>query len=154
LARNQQDRRIKPVGPPRVGGDIPRDQIRKQAEQARKELVTLSLRFFEIKSEKFCPTLVEDNYLGAFVGRLKAVCGMTLDEVRIHNKQALRCHPIVWNTTSEPGGFQNLPPDVDDSEPFQMQISSYKHGRIHGFFIGSLFHLVWIDPKHLLYPEK
>jgi len=140
--------------PPGIGGKIPREVVEKQVIDARNTLVTFSFRFLEIRPTKFCPTLAGTNYLKAFVERLKAICGLTLDDVRLRNLGALRCHPIRWIDTSEPEGFQHLPPDVDDSQPWQLQISSNKHGRLHGFFTGSLFHLVWMDPEHLLYPGK
>ena len=27
-----------------------------------------------------------------------------------------------------------------------------EHGRVHGFVIGTVFHVVWLDPQHRLYP--
>jgi hypothetical protein len=36
-------------------------------------------------------------------------------------------------------------------QPWQFEISSNEHGRVHGFFIGNVFNVVWFDPKHLLY---
>jgi hypothetical protein len=128
--------------------------VEKQAVEAKNTFVTFSFRFFEIRPSKFCPTLAGDNYFKAFAERLRDICRMALKEVYTNNNRALRFHPIKWHETSEPNGFQNLPADLKSSTPFQMQITSNAHGRVHGFFVGALFHLVWIDPKHQLYPNK
>ncbi|ELU7233491.1 hypothetical protein SCL96_003408 [Escherichia coli] len=38
--------------------------------------------------------------------------------------------------------------------PYQFAVSRNEHGRVHGFFIGNVFHVVWLDPHHRLYPGK
>jgi hypothetical protein len=60
--------------------------------------------------------------------------------------------PIDWTATSEPEGFSNLLAQVSDVVPYQFEISANEHGRIHGFFLGDAFHVVWVDPEHRLYP--
>ena len=30
-------------------------------------------------------------------------------------------------------------------------ITKTRHGRVHGYFVESIFYIVWLDPKHELY---
>ena len=39
---------------------------------------------------------------------------------------------------------------ANTAEPYQFQ-SSKETGRVHGFFIDLVFHVVWLDPYHRLY---
>jgi hypothetical protein len=36
--------------------------------------------------------------------------------------------------------------------PLQFMISKNEHGRVHGFARDNVFHVVWFDPEHKLYP--
>ncbi|HKP74096.1 MAG TPA: hypothetical protein VJT67_01075 [Longimicrobiaceae bacterium] len=63
---------------------------------------------------------------------------------------ALRAHPIDFSATSEPRGFDHLNPEFRAFSPYQFQLSQGT-GRVHGFFIDVVFHIVWLDPHHRLY---
>ncbi|MCP6040932.1 hypothetical protein NL354_18735 [Klebsiella pneumoniae] len=67
---------------------------------------------------------------------------------------ALKSHCIEWKTTSEPDGFTHLNEQFQSYTPYQFAISRNEHGRIHGFFIGNVFYVVWLDPNHQLYPGE
>ncbi|PSF35601.1 hypothetical protein C7H19_16045 [Aphanothece hegewaldii CCALA 016] len=85
--------------------------------------------------------------------RLKALSSLTAQELLVNRSSTLRCHPINWEDTSENGfGLPNEEQLVDT--PYQFSLSSNEHGRVHGFFIDDVFYIVWLDPQHLLYPEK
>lgn len=85
--------------------------------------------------------------------RLKALSGLTNQELLVNRSSALRCHPIKWEDTSETGfGLPNEEQLVDT--PYQFSLSSNEHGRVHGFLIDTVFYVVWLDPDHLLYSAK
>lgn len=47
----------------------------------------------------------------------------------------------------------SLPAHLRDTvEPYQFSLSSHVNGRVHGFFLDHVFHIVWLDPNHRLYP--
>ncbi len=77
---------------------------------------------------------------------------MTEREFTADRGGTLKSHPINWGQTSEPEGFQHLNEQFQGYTPYQFAISRNEYGRIHGFFIGNVFHVVWLDPDHLLYP--
>jgi len=69
------------------------------------------------------------------------------------NPKALRIHRINWNhPKASQKGFQ-IPNQQDlDDEAWQFSISEHQNGRVHGFLIDTIFHVVWLDPDHGLYP--
>ena len=79
---------------------------------------------------------------------------MTVMEVLANRSSSLRIHPIEWEQTSEKQGFANLNEQLQSLTPYQFHISSNEYGRVHGFFLGNVFFVVWLDPKHKLYPLR
>ncbi len=116
--------------------------------------VTLSFRYFRERTP-FVTDEVDKNYVGALLGRFYAVCGMTVTQMKEFRNSPLRCHPIRFEETSEAGGFEHINLGLlEGTEPYQFSLTSNKHGRVHGFFVGSVFYVVWVDPTHALYPAK
>jgi hypothetical protein len=115
--------------------------------------VTFSFKHLDlISNQKFSLDQCADSrrYTGKLLERLKAINSMTVQELRNPtNRNALRCHPIAWQNTSELGFPVNR--RLQEHEPMQFEISANEHGRVHGFFIGNTFFIVWLDPGHLLY---
>ncbi|HCA3585732.1 TPA: hypothetical protein MO350_003382 [Salmonella enterica subsp. enterica serovar Java] len=58
---------------------------------------------------------------------------------------------MKWEDTSVPQGFEHLNEQFQAYPPYQFAISRNEHGRIHGFFVDNIFHIVWLDPTHNLY---
>jgi len=61
------------------------------------------------------------------------------------------CHPIDWSETTVPDGFPSMSEEIQDSA-WQLGITK-SEGRFHGFFVGTVFYVVWLDPDHVLYPS-
>ncbi|MGI2906186.1 hypothetical protein [Tolypothrix sp. VBCCA 56010] len=90
------------------------------------------------------------RYLEALIQRLRDLSSMTVNEITVINAKRLRCHAIDWDRTTETCfGLPNEEQLVDT--PYQFQLSSNEHGRVHGFFIENVFYIVWLDPDHRLY---
>ena len=93
------------------------------------------------------------DYLLALVERLRDLAGLSAIELLTGRSKAIRCHPVIWVDTSQPGGFDHLNATVRAQvAPYQFSISANAHGRVHGFFIDDVFYVVWLDPAHQLYP--
>lgn len=107
-------------------------------------------------TEKFTDEKYDRRYAYKLLERLKTLCYMKKNEMLNPrgNRDALRCHLIRWDETSEPDGFARLPAHLREVEPYQFSIMEHKHGRVHGFFIDEVFHIVWIDPAHDLYKRN
>jgi len=105
------------------------------------------------ETEKFRLSRCAGTYLAKFIGRLRDLCTWEVAALKANRHEALRFHPISWDRSSEPGGF-GLPAHLQDVECFQFGITTNEHGRVHGYVIGHVFHVVWLDPDHLLFPGR
>lgn len=59
-------------------------------------------------------------------------------------------HKIDFSNTTEPAGFVHLPEQVEPEEYWQFAVQEHHTWRVHGFFIASVFYIVWLDPDHQL----
>ena len=115
--------------------------------------ISFSFKYYNENHNKFSCTEKEAIYWLTLLKRLKDLSSLTVQELLVNRSSTLRCHPIKWEDTSESGfGLPNEEQLVDT--PYQFSLSSNEHGRIHGFFIGEIFYIVWLDPDHLLYPGR
>jgi hypothetical protein len=67
------------------------------------------------------------------------------------NDQHYRIHPIRWHETDYAGFGLNT---EYDANAWQFSVSKDAFGRVQGFFIDNIFHVVWLDPKHKVYKRK
>ena len=115
--------------------------------------ISFSFKYYQQNHRKFSCAEKEIFYWLTLLERLKALCSLNAQELLVNRSSTLRCHPIKWRDTSEPGfGLPNEEQLVDT--PYQFSVSSNEHGRVHGFFIDEIFYIVWLDPDHLLCPTK
>nr|WP_199314483.1 MULTISPECIES: hypothetical protein [unclassified Desertifilum] len=115
--------------------------------------ISFSFKYYQENHPKFSCAAKEIVYCLTLLERLKNLSSLTPQELLINRSSSLRCHPIRWEETSENGfGLPNEEQLVDT--PYQFSLSSNEYGRVHGFFIGEVFYIVWLDPDHLLYPAK
>jgi hypothetical protein len=112
--------------------------------------VTDDDRDFSVKHAK------KQGYVEKLIARLKHFSN--LEKRHLINEADGHTHRIDWKKTSKPGfGFKGLNKQYDGYEPWQIAVEEGVkghpgHGRIHGFFIGNIFHIRWFDPNHKLYP--
>ena len=116
-------------------------------------LVSFSFKYLELEHEKFClpDTTTKTDYFAVFCEKIQSICTMKCQEFRQAGK-TLRSHNINWWRTTEPTGFAHLPQQLQDFEAWQLSLRREDLGRVHGFFIGDVFFVVWIDHEHKLYP--
>jgi hypothetical protein len=121
-----------------------------------KENIVFSFSFFQADHSKCNASGRDANYFRALLQRFKAVGQFTVKQFRTmhagYNK-ALRVHPIEWSHPKiSQAGFQ-IPQRQDlDEQAWQFSLSEHESGRVHGFLIDRVFHVVWLDPDHNLYP--
>ena len=112
--------------------------------------ISFSYRYY-VRTAKFNVVGCTSVWFDALIERLRAISSLQPQEVLSSRSPALRAHPIEFSRTSEPQGFAHLNPQLRGYTPYQFQLSKEK-GRVHGFFIDLVFHVVWLDPHHRLYP--
>jgi len=101
---------------------------------------------------KFCLEKCAEGYLDKFLCRLRDLSGLSVKDFRTNKNKALRIHRLRWEETSEPAGFACLNPQLKEQEAWQFEISANEHGRVHGVLLDNTFFVVWIDPRHEMYP--
>jgi hypothetical protein len=97
---------------------------------------------------------LDSNYFSVLLEKLKEMSRFRAAELRGSHSRSVRCHPITWPETSQPGGFTHLNEQLRDMDAWQFQIETNNYGRIHGIFIDDVFFIVWLDPNHRLYPGR
>lgn len=113
--------------------------------------ISFSLKHLDLNHEKFQVSKDhESEYFKCLMKRLRDVCEMNLSEFKQRVSRSLRNHRIVWEETSEPDGF-GVSNNDQREDSWQFSLSANEHGRVHGFFIGSIFFIVWLDKNHSLY---
>lgn len=117
-----------------------------------KEEFKFSLKHLQDSSEKFCYDNKSCNYYCSLLERMRdlskeSVSGLMRDRGK---KSFYRFHDIKWDDVTE-NGFTFLNEQLQSCRPWQFQITSNEHGRVHGFFIGTTYYVVWLDPDHNLY---
>lgn len=120
--------------------------------QSPKNTLSFSFQYIDPAHAKFDFAGQNAGYFCKVLERLKDISSLTSLEFTTNRNAALKSHCIEWQTTSEPDGFAHLNEQFQSYTPYQFAISRNEHGRIHGFFIGNVFHVVWLDPDHKLYP--
>lgn len=124
-----------------------------EATKLRPQGISFSFKYYQDQHPKFSCHNKLSAYWLTLLERLKALSGLSPQEILVNRSSALRCHPIKWEDTSENGfGLPNEEQLVDT--PYQFSLSSNEHGRVHGFLIDHVFYVVWLDPDHLLYLTK
>lgn len=119
------------------------------------DTLKVSFKYLDIiGNEKFSIAICPDGYLETFLDKLRELSRLKTKEFKSNRSSAWRSHPINFSETTEPNGFNNINEQVYSGHAWQFNLTVNKYGRIHGFLISDTFYVVWIDPKHKLYPSK
>lgn len=119
-----------------------------------RQTISFSFQYIDPGHSKFGFSAQDSTYFCKILERLKDLSAFTLTEFTTNRGSTLKSHCIDWKRTSEPDGFTHLNEQFQGYTPYQFAISRNEYGRVHGFFIGSVFHIVWLDPDHQLYPGE
>ncbi len=93
-----------------------------------------------------------NTYFCKVIERLKGLCAWKPTELKVSRSSSLRCNPIEWKKSNVTESCFGLPNEEDlvGEEAYEFGVSGNEHGRIHGFFSDTVFHIVWLDPDHKL----
>lgn len=116
-------------------------------------LLTFSFRYFTHDDAVSPETEHPDGYLPALMDKLRNLSGWTVTEFLNPRARAAHVHPIDWSDTARPDGFAHLPQQVRDGTSWQFAVTANRYGRVHGLLIGGVFHVVWLDCNHKVYPR-
>lgn len=132
------------------GGSIPKPEL-----PPRIEGLQFSFKFLDLDSnDKFSVTDREAAYFVKLLERFKDVCGITHSDFIACRSSSLKSNKIDFSRSSEPKGFTCLNPQLRAyaAQAFEFEITRNEHGRVHGFLRENVFYVIWLDPRHRLFP--
>lgn len=107
--------------------------------------------YFDSTHSHFDGSKADFNWIRNMMQRLKDLQQMRVKEFQTDTRfrKSQYVHRINWEEALlNSFGINNPSPDLDE-DAWQFAISK-GNGRVHGFFIGQYFYVVWIDPEHRL----
>lgn len=139
-----------PPAPPKHIYPIPNEELEKIKEFNLEKLI-FSFRLFDRENEAFnlgevCR--VSDRWHLSFLDVLKEISNITRNEL-FSLRQHYDAHQNDWNKLKVEHTFST--DFLQQVECMQFRISKSK-GRVHGFIIGNIFYIVWLDPHHNMIP--
>lgn len=111
-----------------------------------KESVSISLKYFMKSCECFSEWQIKE--LKKFSAILEKISGYSPDLLR---KAKPLCDSHKGNPSED--RFRRPPTVSDDLLFYELKIDASNKARVHGFFVGSVFFLVWLDRKHACFPS-
>lgn len=113
---------------------------------------SFSLKYLFTNDPTFLVEHEDAEYYHKIIERLKALSTSSVLELRANRSPALRCHPIDWKDTRVSRSSFGIPQEEELYDtPYEISVSSNEYGRMHGFFTGDIFNIVWLDRNHDLY---
>lgn len=115
------------------------------SDQPCTEGVSISLKYYRADTECFSEWSPSD--LKKFSGTIAKIKQMSAHTLRFRSQL---CSPHRGEPDAErfarPEGLSR------DLSMFEIRVDRSNAARIHGVFIGSVFHLVWLDRRHEVFP--
>ena len=123
--------------------------------------LVFSFKYFDDSCDTYSLTRCDarNGYVSQLMPRLRELSRMTVLEFKSNRSNALRSHPINWDTVANHNDFGIIPAAdeqmyaIAQEEAYQFSLTANEYGRVAGFFRDNVFHVVWLDPDHLLYPQ-
>ena len=115
--------------------------------------IRFSFAFYDSRHETSKRVTFHNKYPKEFSSKLKELEDWTLEKFIQSRDDNHRIHPIDWKDTRVKYNGFGLESEYDENA-WQFSIAGNKYGRVHGFFIENVFHIVWLDPQHKVYPKK
>jgi hypothetical protein len=113
--------------------------------------VTFSFKYLDVQTNpKFLFALCDMQFLECLIEELRRLSSGTVSEFCEWDNDR-HSHAIRFDETTEPNGFAHMDEQLDPEEPWQFGIRANRAWRVHGFFIDSVFYIVWLDPMHNLH---
>ena len=126
------------------------EKAKNSVKDDARQFIKFSFKYLTDANPKFDYNQYGQEYYLELLKRIKEVSKYRANEFRQKGGKVFRSHAIKWNEVSE-DGF-GLPEETDLVDmPWQFSLRTNNFGRVHGFWIGDYFFVVWLDKNHKLY---
>lgn len=121
----------------------------KQLRDRRQEKISFSFKYFNRDKKEFNISGTCVNWFITLVDILKNISELNINEL-INQRQHYDVHGYKWDELKHKFDFSDA--FLEQAECLQFRLSK-SEGRVHGFVVGNIFYIVWLDPHHNLYPD-
>jgi hypothetical protein len=116
------------------------------------EEVSFSFKYLAHDSNpKFLASECDSDYFCALLSTIKNLSRSTVHFL-CYDYDSNHSHQLNFEHTSEANGF-GLEEQIEPEYPWQFSLAGHPTWRVYGFFIGSIFYVVWLDRLHRLHPK-
>lgn len=131
----------------------------------RSTKIVFSFEYLDMNNSKYSfeelkDTRIEKQFHSDFHKKMKEYCEKSDFKKSLSEKEWKKrnhIHPIDWSDHQiRESCFTSLNKELMEqikNDCWQLGINNNGF-RMHGFFIGNVFYIVWLDPLHRLYPSK
>jgi len=149
----RNNRRIPPIADTTTSSRLPNRHVMGLANCYAN--CAFSFKYLQLSDAVFVVEHDDAGYYHKIIERLQVLSTTSVSELMNSRSSALRCHPIDWSDVKVSRSSFGIPKEEElYDKPYQLTISANEYGRIHGFFTGDTFNIVWFDRKHELYSNR
>jgi len=125
---------------------------------SERETILFSFNYYQCNHSACNAESRDAKYFRDLLNRFGSIGRLTVKEfTTMHagiNSGAGRIHKIYWDHPKIMQSGFKIPQRQDlDENAWQFSVSQHENGRVNGLLIGRVFHVVWLDPEHRLYPR-
>lgn len=110
------------------------------------ETVSVSLKYYRPETE--CFSSWSHSELKKFSATLEKMRNMTARNLQNHLSLCSQ-----HKTERSKGRYVRPKEMSNDLRMYEIRVDQHNKARIHGVFQGSVFHLVWLDRAHMVFPS-
>jgi hypothetical protein len=115
-------------------------------------LLRFSFRYLDTTHPAFDVRKCGAEYYRLLLARLHELSAVSVTEFRSRAFRSLRIHRIDFEDPRLSIRSFGIRGELDaDTRAWQFALSANEHGRVHGFLMGEVFYVRWLDPEHNLY---
>ncbi|HDR8486316.1 TPA: hypothetical protein QC445_003127 [Bacillus cereus] len=137
-----------------VGTSLISPEAKENVREKHNDHIKFSFTYFDRDTQLFNCSGTNFDWFVCLVDHLKEVSKLTKKEFLFDKKyfNHYEPHQHAWDKVKH---SYPMPPQYFEQikdECWQFRLAS-SNGRVHGFVIGNVFYVVWLDPHHNFYPS-
>ncbi|MEQ5975455.1 hypothetical protein U2I57_05550 [Bacillus cereus] len=130
-------------------------ELRVNVREKHNEQLKFSFVYFDRQNSLFNCGGTQNGWFISLVDHLKEVSNLTKNEFLFTQqyKNHYKAHQHNWDKLSHRYPMSDILFEQVKDDCWQFRLSK-STGRIHGFIIGNIFYVVWLDPHHNFHPDE
>lgn len=121
-----------------------KDDIKKRSN----EKLRFSFKLFDRTHKAFNLGGIDASWYLTLLDTLQDLSTLTWKQVREERQKKYDPHPYTWEKCNYKFKFDEE--SLKQFEAFQLRLDK-SNGRIHGFLVGNIYYVYWLDPHHNMF---